>query len=415
MKTFRLRNYLPPLSFDELPFFLFVTLALGSVTAWTIVESPEVRSPLRLIPFVVLMIIHIGLYWISYRLNPAQPTAKIYLVVQGLLALLINWIGQNMSLPFGLFMGLIGLTVGMYKLSRTGILFIGMYLIFFMFSYVRLEGMPGFSGLLVGVLPSLIFVILYVMLYNRQTEARAQAQQLAADLEAANRQLSEYAARVEDLTLTNERQRMARELHDTLSQGLAGLILQLEAVDAHLSANRPDRARAIVLQAMAQARVTLEGARRAIDDLRQQPADLSAAVQQDIARFTQSTGIPCHLEINLDEPVPPGLVEPAQRAIAEALVNIARHAQASQTQVSLSCRAGQGLEIMVQDNGVGFDPQAALGRPGHYGLLGIRERSRLAGGTFSVQSTPGSGTRLYINLPVPVSSPVDPEPQRSQA
>ena len=83
--------------------------------------------------------------------------------------------------------------------------------------------------------------------------------ELLAELETANRQLTEYAARVEDLTIAAERQRMARELHDTLSQGLAGLILQLEAADAHLAANRPERARGILEQSMEKARGTPAG------------------------------------------------------------------------------------------------------------------------------------------------------------
>jgi len=93
--------------------------------------------------------------------------------------------------------------------------------------------------------------------------------ELLAELESANRQLTEYAARVEDLTIAAERQRMARELHDTLSQGLAGLILQLEAADAHLAADRPERARGILEQSMEKARGTLKEARQVIDDLRQ--------------------------------------------------------------------------------------------------------------------------------------------------
>ena len=86
----------------------------------------------------------------------------------------------------------------------------------------------------------------------------------------ANRQLSEYAARVEDLTIANERQRMARELHDTLSQGLAGLILQLEAADAHLAAEPPGTCQGASWSSPWKRRVArLQEARQAIDDLRQ--------------------------------------------------------------------------------------------------------------------------------------------------
>jgi NarL family two-component system sensor histidine kinase YdfH len=99
-------------------------------------------------------------------------------------------------------------------------------------------------------------------------DAREQVQEIAAELEKANQQLSQYAAQVEDLTISNERQRMARELHDTLSQGLTGIILQLEAIEAHLSNERIDKAKAIVSNAKLQARAALADARNAIDDLR---------------------------------------------------------------------------------------------------------------------------------------------------
>ena len=105
-------------------------------------------------------------------------------------------------------------------------------------------------------------------MYSRQADARVKAQELLAELEAANRRLTESADQIEDLTLANERQRMARELHDTLAQGLAGLILQLEAADSHLASGHPDRAQAIVQQAMTRARETLAESRRAIDGLR---------------------------------------------------------------------------------------------------------------------------------------------------
>src|SRR5512141_2059623 len=98
------------------------------------------------------------------------------------------------------------------------------------------------------------------------------------------KQLTEYAAQVEDLTIANERQRIARELHDTLSQGLAGLILQLEAADAHLSNKNSEQAQTIVTNAMAQARVTLADARHAIDDLRQSSRDdLDSALRLEIS------------------------------------------------------------------------------------------------------------------------------------
>jgi NarL family two-component system sensor histidine kinase YdfH len=250
------------------------------------------------------------------------------------------------------------------------------------------------------MVPVVVFIIMYVLMYLRQVEARARAQQLATDLEAANRQLSEYAARVEDLTIAAERQRMARELHDTLSQGLAGLILQLEAVDAHLAGERPGRAREILQPAMQKARLTLTEARQAIDDLRRPAAqDLGEAVRQEAEHFTRATGIACAPQIELTSAIPDLVAETAVRAVAEGLTNIARHARAAAVSLRIATDTeAKELQIEIGDDGIGFDPEAV--EAGHYGLLGMRERVRLAGGSLEVLSTPGAGTRIRVRFPL---------------
>lgn len=385
---------------NELPFFFFVSIVLSGITVWTIYTTPRLHDPARYIPFTALMILHIGLYWVSILLKKDLLQVMVYLIFQGLLAFIINLVGQSMGLSMGLYLGMIGIAVGLLQLTRRAALVVGFYLILSLINFGMYAGWNQFIWWLVATVPTMIFVIVYVTLYNRQAEARARAQALAAELEAANRQLTDYAARVEALTLSNERQRMARELHDTLSQGLAGLILQLEAADAHLSSGRTERARAIVQLIMEQARATLADARRAIDDLRlKSPGDLAEAARQETGRFTEATGIPCQVEINLNTPVPEALCEPARRTLAEALSNIARHAQASQVHVRLMSM-GSWLEISVQDNGIGFDPEAVEAMSGHYGLLGMRERTRLAGGTIEITSRPGSGTTIHLRFPI---------------
>jgi NarL family two-component system sensor histidine kinase YdfH len=240
-----------------------------------------------------------------------------------------------------------------------------------------------------------------VVLYTRQLEAREQAHVLLEELERTHRQLAEYAAQVEDLTLAAERQRMARELHDTLAQGLAGLILQLEAARSQLDQGRSGRAGEIIDQAMARARATLHEARQAIGDLRApQDAvdDLGLAIRREAERFGRATGIPCAVEIALDAPLPQRTNEHAARVVAEALSNIAQHAQAGQVWVSAVQGVG-GVEVVVRDDGVGLAAGATGSQAGHYGLVGMRERARLAGGALEVASAPGQGTTVRLHLP----------------
>ncbi len=266
---------------------------------------------------------------------------------------------------------------------------------------VFFEGWTSVSGWLLLALPITLFIIIYVVLYGRQAAAKEQAQKLLEELEDANAELADYAEQVEELTLAAERQRMARELHDTLAQGVAGLVLQLEAVDAHLENGDAQRAQAIVQQAMVRARGTLADARDAIDDLRkgqEDERDMANIIRAKTDRFAISTGIPCHVDLDVPPALPESIYEPTVRTLTEALANIAKHADATEVWVSLTVR-NQTLVVEVKDNGVGFDPSAPVAT-GHYGLQGMQERADLADGSVDIISQPSNGTTVRLRLPL---------------
>ena len=144
------------------------------------------------------------------------------------------------------------------------------YLVLLMFNNYLIGGWQLVPTWLGTAVVMMVFVLIYVLMFMRQMSARQEAQTLLAELETAHRQLAEYAQEVETLTLEAERQRMARELHDTLAQGLAGLILQLEGLEAHLERGNLAKVVEIAAQAKGRARSTLAEARQAIGDLREQ-------------------------------------------------------------------------------------------------------------------------------------------------
>ena len=385
---------------DPLFFTLLITLFFGIVYYWTLVENPAIRQPLQLTVFTILMIIHVALHWLV-GIVMGQPKAILwYIILQGALVFTICWMGQQLPLIFALYMGIIGGAVGILGVNRRALLASIFYLLLAFLNIQQLVD-PVSAGLeLLGLAPLMLFSLTFVILYRRQANARQQAQSLAARLETANQQLAEYAARVEELTLAAERQRMARELHDTLSQGVAGLVLQLEAVKAHLEAGRGERAVAIIDQSLARARSTLVESRAAIDDLRAIPAGLPEAVRVNAERFTRVTGIPCELSLVLGDTVPsPQAGDHLLGILNEALANITRHAQASQVWVKLEAK-GNHLELEIRDDGKGFDPEIETGA-GHYGLLGMRERARLVGGTLEIESGTGRGTDIRLVVPIP--------------
>jgi len=381
----------------ERPFFIFLTLILAGMYVVSLIDNPALQAPLPLTIFTILMLVHLALHWSIFGIYNSPRWHLIYLILQGLLALPITYISGNIGMIFSLYLALIGESMGLLRDKKLStVLMIGYYVLLTTLSYGLLNGWEGIPWALLSILPMILFVMIYVGLYNRQAKAREQAQTLAIELEKANQQLTEYAARVEDLTIASERQRMARELHDTLSQGLAGLILQLEAADAHLAHNRTDKVQSIIGNAMGQARSTLADARRAIDDLRQSSLDdLESALRLEISRFTNATGIPILFHSDQIPPLPDPVKETLVRAVAEALTNIANHAQAQNVAVDVRMKE-KSLSVTIQDDGVGFDAFAIPA--GHYGLLGIRERVRLAKGSFKIQNE--NGTTLKIEIPL---------------
>jgi two-component system, NarL family, sensor histidine kinase YdfH len=340
------------------------------------------------------------LHWMFTTLRIGLRYLVPYLVVQGLLCFVITVVGDNISLAFGLYMMMIGEAFGVLGINWRGFVAMAFYLSLSAINFILLLSGEQFMTWVLPIVPTTVFVLMFVWLFERQNRAREEAQNAWRELDAAHRKLSEYAAQVEDLTLANERQRMARELHDTLAQGLAGLVLQLEAIDSHLSRGNTPKAQAITQQAMDRARATLADARRAIDDLRSgdlPDVDLEMAVREEADRFTAASGIPCELAIELPPELSEDVRECALRVVSEALTNSARYAQARNTMVSLR-PIDNALAIEVRDDGVGFDP--AQISAGHYGLIGLRERVRLIGGTLNIESAPGQGTTLKVQLPL---------------
>lgn len=390
---------------DEWMLYKIMSLMLASVYGWSLFDSPDLLAPSRWISFTALMLLHTALHLLGPRLTPRRRWLPLYFVTQGALVFAVNQMTGSSGATYSLYLYLALAAQAVGLLNNRARLAAGVaaaYLTLAVFNFVWLWGWMTLPAFLFLAVPQTFFVIAFVVLFFRQASARKHTQELLNELETAHRQLTEYAAQVEDLTLMNERQRMARELHDTLAQGLAGLILQLEAIDKQLANSRPERAQVIAAQAMERARQTLTEARRAIDDLRvgdSVSASLTERVREEVDRFTAVTATPCELELNLSSPVPDSIRDHIFRFIAEGLANVARHARADRARVRLA-EVDSALEIVVEDDGVGFDPTEVTGRTGHYGLTGLRERARLAGGLLKIASKPGRGTTLTLSLPI---------------
>ena len=375
------------------PFYIFISLLLGAITFFGIRDLWISGSSANAVLLFTLFLVHIGLFWSNVRDFENPRWWMFYYPIQVMLVLVI--VNQpftsdiNLTLLGSSVLCLIGESLGLWGNTRRA-LYIGLSLFGFMLIMLYLLVERGqFIFAVSNLLINGGFIVLLMVMFNQQIAERQKAVDLAESLESANAKLAASSAKIESLTLQNERQRMARELHDTLAQGVAGLVLQLEAVKAHLGANRTERAAAIVEQSITRARSTLAESRAAIDDLRASSTDVSDSVRENIERFRQATGIPCDLEISVNEnQLPFETTNHALNILSESLTNIARHAQATHVKVVFIIQ-NQNLQLEVRDNGKGFDVNQKTS--GHYGLIGMHERARLTGGMLSIESKP-SGT-----------------------
>ncbi len=207
-----------------------------------------------------------------------------------------------------------------------------------------------------------------------------------------------------DHAVLEERTRLAREIHDTLAQQLTGIVLELEAADTLLNRGSEGRARSSVERARELARGALQEARSSVWNLRPAPLSatgLVAAIGHEVEAWEERTGIPARFRARAVPPHPP-LSPTAEVALLrigqEALSNAARHGKPGHVDVELRAQA-QELVLSVRDDGIGFDPAASAPREDCFGLDGMAERARNAGGSLTVVSAPGQGTTVTTRLP----------------
>ncbi len=205
-----------------------------------------------------------------------------------------------------------------------------------------------------------------------------------------------------ELGMVKERNRLAREIHDTLAQGFSAIALQLEMADALLEAEgSPKRARDAVQRALTSARMNLEEARRSVLDLRAAPLE-GRNLGEALAQMAQENQRKGRLAINFEEvggrhPLPVRVEIGLYRMAQEALTNIKRHAKACEVNIQLMITP-ERAQMIIDDDGLGFDPDNIP--EGHYGLIGMNERARLMGGTIEICSSPGDGTEINVVVPL---------------
>ncbi|MQA91214.1 MAG: GAF domain-containing protein [Gemmatimonas sp.] len=209
-------------------------------------------------------------------------------------------------------------------------------------------------------------------------------------------------ARSLELGATEERNRLARELHDTLAQSLTGIALQLEAAEELIEEGvEAHRVAATVGSALATTRLSLDEARRSVLDLRAAPLE-GRTLANALAILAAEADLAASTDVDFEatgaaQPLPARITAGVYRVAQEALTNALRHANARRIEMHLTVQP-ERLQLRVEDDGGGFEP--GEGEPGRLGLVGINERVRLLGGTLKIETAPAAGTRLLVSIPL---------------
>jgi signal transduction histidine kinase len=245
----------------------------------------------------------------------------------------------------------------------------------------------------------------FIAIIREAEAAREESQKQQAELESAHRQLQTYTARAEELAVLQERDRLARELHDSVTQSLYSLTLFTQAARELAEAGNLERTQHNLARIAGTAGQTLKEMRLLVYELRPlalTDVRLVEALQHRLDAVEGRSGVQARLLLEAEEDVelPATVEEELYRIAQEALNNALKHAHATSVTVRIVVPADtQRLEFEVSDDGCGFDLDAVKGKGG-LGLTSIRERADRLGAELSVSSTPGQGTQVKVEMEI---------------
>lgn len=358
--------------------------------------------------FLVYILVPQFQRWLGKYYLPVALIVQVMLIVLADDLLTLNRLNSTLAFDFGsrnwqlfffLFVPII-IASWQYRFYQV-ILFILFTTVLELLFFLLVRNAPAFqfgagSAFLFG--RSLLYALIAYVVTHLMKEQRA----LRASLQNANQKLKNYATTQEALATARERNRLSRELHDTLAHTLSGLVVHLEAVNIQ-SKNDPQLAQRELVNITDQARAGLNEARRAIKSLRSAPLEemgLLLALQQAAKEAALRGDFQLQLALPAALPfLPPEVENEIYRVAVEAIENIVQHARAKNVQFSLEASEIH-IKMQIADDGVGFDPKS-IDLRAHFGLLGLRERADLYGAVLNVESRPGSGTKIVFSLEVP--------------
>jgi signal transduction histidine kinase len=251
-----------------------------------------------------------------------------------------------------------------------------------------------FVFIFVAIVRTISFIAVGIFINALVTRSRLQQQ----SLREANANLTHYASTLEQLTLSRERNRLARELHDTVAHSLTALSVSLETAKAYFDVDL-NQTRDLVDMSIEATRKGVDETRRALKALRSSDLE-DLGLRLAIKKIAESAAsrFALDLELGLQDSLPslsPDVEQTIFRITQEAIENITKHSQAQKFNIQLSNNGRTTLTI--QDDGIGFDMKSKQPM-GHFGLIGMKERAELAGGNLEIVSEKNKGTKVVLKI-----------------
>lgn len=345
---------------------------------------------------IALFLLNLGLH--LYQLANYPKIMRGYLVIGTTLIISLLWLNPGLNFYVILFY-VLGTEALMSFDRREGYSWLGLFtLLTVVLLFAFLD--PLEASITIPIyLGGYFFFVVFANATQQANEARLESQRLLEELQATHRKLQEYAAQAEQLAVAEERNRLSREMHDTIGHRLTVASVQLEGVQK-LIAKDPTKAEKM-------AETVREQVREALRELRQTVATLREPLESDLpletslkklARgFEEATGITIHLMLPDSFPEMSAAHRLAiYRTAQEALTNAQKHADAQQIWLQIA-RQEDILTLRVSDNGKGVQAQE---ESSGFGLRGIQERAAQLGGELRLEERKGGGTQICLSLPV---------------
>ncbi len=383
-------------------FLLYLEWILLAIAVFSAILPPSPRFSPKFPELTICSLILFGL--MGLRLPTNNNFSKIIYTASEILLILVTGIFGGRSARLFPFLYIILVTRSCLIFQLPGRLLVtGLSFIFFLLTLqhrfprfpIRPQDQERFRffsfslALIFGL--SLVFVLL---LMNAVLSERQSREELAI----AHEKLRQYALRIENQATLEERNRIAREIHDSLGHSLTALNLQLETA-LKLSQSNPTKSQSFLMRAKELGSKALQDVRQSVSTMRSNPLQeqsLTEAIRLLTEDFHRSNGILPICQISLDHSLSAEVNTAIYRIIQESLTNISKYAEATEIKLDIMMTKGS-LYLMIQDNGRGFDLQQ---NTTGFGLQSMRDRTLALGGKFNINSTPGSGCQIIVDIPL---------------